>query len=346
MACPECFQDQGVKLLATKVAVAKPGACPNCGRNGHKKLRMSELEWVAHTFFVCGTIRLTDYGGAPAVQFNQHQTTSVEFPPWTKRDARLFERFLGIGFFLYGPRMWMVGEIEPLKSLQDSSSRSQVVDRIVSEYPVVTLGRDTLLYRIRKCPKRPDLENEYDSPPNGIEGNGRLDSKGFPVMYASSDLQICVHECRTTAEDETFVATLEPTRDLKLLDLTEVLNEKDLTEFESLDLAVHMLFLAPEHSYEISRAISLASHKVGHDGIIYPSYFSLLRTGAMPFKTSYGISHRQLPRMHAQEKAKIVPNIALFGRPIQDGLLVVRSINRLLINSVDYKLHFGPVTYR
>lgn len=58
--------------------------------------------------------------------------------------------------------------------------------------------------------------------------------KGLPIMYASQDLQICVHECRVTAEDDLYVATLAPSRDMKLLDLTELLTE-DVSEFESLD---------------------------------------------------------------------------------------------------------------
>jgi len=63
-------------------------------------------------------------------------------------------------------------------------------------------------------------------------------------LYGWPDLQVCVHECRAIAEDELFVATLAPTRTLTFLDLTEVLQEDGVTEFESLDLAIHMLFLA------------------------------------------------------------------------------------------------------
>jgi hypothetical protein len=71
---------------------------------------------------------------------------------------------------------------------------------------------------------------------------------------------------------------MRPTRDLKLLDLSGVLKE-DVTEFESLDMAIHMLFLAGGHSYSISRAIAADAHHRGYDGIIYPSYFSLVRLG-------------------------------------------------------------------
>ena len=78
-------------------------------------------------------------------------------------------------------------------------------------------------------------------------------------MYGSQDLPVCVHECRVTAEDELYVATLSPTRDLKLLDLSVLLREEDGTEFDSLDMAVHMLFLAGKHSYEISRDSAVAT---------------------------------------------------------------------------------------
>jgi hypothetical protein len=65
-----------------------------------------------------------------------------------------------------------------------------------------------------------------------------------------------------TAEDELFVASLAATRDLKLLDLTQLLYEEHVTEFDGLDMAVHMLFLAGPHSYEITRLIAQAAHAV------------------------------------------------------------------------------------
>ena len=86
-------------------------------------------------------------------------------------------------------------------------------------------------------------------------------------MYGSQDLQICVHECRVTAEDELYLATLAPARNLQLLDLTELLSEERVTEFESLDMAIHMLFLAGTHAYEITREIARAAHAAGYDGL-------------------------------------------------------------------------------
>jgi RES domain len=162
-------------------------------------------------------------------------------------------------------------------------------------------------------------------------------------MYGSQDLQVCIHECRVTAEDDLYVATLAPTRELRLLDLTELLLEDKVTEFENLDMAVHMLFLAGEHSYEIAREIAREAHGAGYDGLVYPSYFSLLRTGGTPFETSYGISHRRFPHLANREKAKIIRNLALFGRPIEQSAVALRCINRLILTQVGYGIQFGPV---
>jgi hypothetical protein len=164
------------------------------------------------------------------------------------------------------------------------------------------------------------------------------------MLYVSPDLQVCVHECRVTAEDELYVATLAPNRDLRLLDLAALIKE-DTTEFESLDMAVHMLFLAGAHSYEISREIAVAARRSEYDGLVYPSYFSLLRNGVMRFQTVYGISHRRIPRFQPYQEASAVPNVALFGHPIQQGSVTIRCINKLVLSRVSYEFRFGPVGF-
>ena len=257
---------------------------------------------------------------------------------------RLIEGVAGIGFFLYAPRLWMVGlNIEPLDALQNPIKRDKTLRRICDEYPEITLPKSHKFYRLRKNLERPQDFDQYDSSPVERTGCGRLDSGGFPVMYASQDLSICIHECRVAAEDEVFVATLTATQDLKLLDLTALLFQPDKSEFESLDMAVHMLFLAGEHSYEVCSTIALAAAEYGYDGLAYPSYFSLLRTGKVPFETTFGMSHRAIPKLADRERSKIVANLALFGRPVEQGKVEIRSINRLVLRRVQYDFHFGPI---
>jgi len=273
--CSNCFQDQGLRLDAEWIGIEDASACPKCGGTTGRKLTSDLVAELTHRFFVWGTLHRFDYGAAPMVQFNTHQSTSIDTSPWFEPDLRLIEEVLGVGFFYYGPRFWMFGEVEPLKALQDAATRAPVISRIINEYPATALTTEQAFYRIRREPAKPEEFGEYDSPPMSLAGSGRLDSNEFPVMYGSQDLQVCIHECRVTAEDDLFLATLLPTRDLRLLDLTELLYEENVTEFTSLDMAVHMLFLAGKHSYGISREIALAGHVAGYDGLVYPSYFSL-----------------------------------------------------------------------
>jgi len=77
----------------------------------------------------------------------------------------------------------MVGEVTPLKELQEPNTRSAVVQRIINEYPTRILEADEIFYRLRKGPKTPADFGEYDSPPIGVVGDGRFDFTDFPVMY-------------------------------------------------------------------------------------------------------------------------------------------------------------------
>ena len=343
--CSRCFSNDGLRLSAEEIGLLDNSVCPNCRATDGRKLTRYLIRLLSYRFFVWGTLHRTPYGAAPLVQFNErHAPDLVATSPWPEEDMRLIERAVGIGFFLYGPRFWMVGlNIEPLDALQDPMKRDKTLWRICDEYPEIILPKRHKFYRLRKNLEQPEDFSQYDSPPVEKAGCGRLDSEGFPVMYASQDLPICIHECRVAAEDEVFVATLATTQDLKLLDLTSLLFQPDKNEFESLDMAVHMLFLAGDHSYDICRAIALTAAEFGYDGLVYPSYFSLLQTGKVPFETTFGMSHRTIPKLAEQEQSKIVANLALFGRPVEQGKVEIRSINRLVLRKVQYDFHFGPV---
>ena len=344
--CSNCFHDQGLRLESFRIGVQEDCLCPNCGTRDGAKLNKELVTELAHHFFVRGTVHRKDYGAAPVLQFNDYhyQKSNVNFPEWLKEDVKTIEEAIKIGVFYYGPRLWMVGEVEPLKSLQDPLQRDAIIQRLLKEYPSRELSVDETFFRLRKDPERPSDQSEYDSPPNALAGRGRLDSTNLSVLYGSQDLEVCIHECRVTVEDELFVATLAPTRELKLLDLTDLIGN-DATEFESIDIAVHMLFLAGESSYDISREIGTAAKKSGFDGLIYPSYFSLVRTGSMPFETIYGISIRRFPSFKEYARSQAIPNLALFGRPLEEGRVKVDCINRLILDKISYDVQYGPVGY-
>lgn len=347
LLCSDCFTDEGLRIDASKLGFEEQGKCPNCPSLDGRKLTKELIEDLAQRFFVSGTTIRFDYGAAPIIQCNEHHfgRSDISSSDWLTNDINLLEKASQLGFFHYGPRLWMLGEVEPLKDMQDEQKRPQIIKRVLKEYPEKKLAKGEKFFRLRVCPKRPADPQEYDSPPIELAGKGRLDSIGFPIMYGSQDIDVCIHECRASTDDDIYVATLEPKQDLRLLDLTHLL-EEDVTEFESLDMAIHMLFLARSHSYEISRSIALAAKDKGFDGIIYPSFFSLIRTGGHPFETAYGLSLRRFHRMREQYvEAYTIKNFALFGRPLESGLVSIKCINRLVITQVGYMGHFGPVEY-
>lgn len=347
LLCSNCFTDEGLRIDAAKHGLEQQGECPNCQSSDGQKLTRDHIKALAWRFFVSGTTIRCDYGAAPVIQFNEFHYGKSDMAPsaWLENDIKLIEEAASIGFFHYGPRLWMIGEIEPLRSLQDLATRPGIIKRVLREYPEKTLSKGSKFYRLRANPGRSAEPSEYDSPPLEFAGRGRLDSPSFSVMYGSQDLDVCIHECRASTEDELYFATLKSQKDLRLLDLTHALEETE-TEFESLDMAIHMLFLARSHSYDITRDIALAAKDVGFDGVIYPSFFSLIRTGSHPFETAYGLSLR---RFHPEQKQYVeettIRNLALFGRPMESGLVKVECINRLILTHVGYRGHFGPVEY-
>jgi hypothetical protein len=346
--CVACFSDHGLRLDADRIGIPHALPCPNCGAQGTKKLTPYLVRVLASQFFVRGSVRRFSYGSAPLVQFNEARFQDGDYlgPSWLQKDVALISGKGRVGLFRYGPRLWMLGQIEPLEALQDPLQRAAIIDRILKEYPERTLPQDEIFYRLRANPENPVAKGEYDSPPEKFLGRGRLDSPEQPILYGSQDIEGCVHECRVTVEDELYLASLKPTRNLKLLDLTAVLHEEHVTEFESLDMAVHMLFFAADHSYTITRAIAIAASKAGFDGLLYPSYFSQARSGAMPLETAYGISVRRFPNTSQYAISGIFSNIALFGRPLKEGTLAVTCIDRLVIHKVHYDFRFGPAPDR
>ncbi|WP_202961905.1 RES domain-containing protein [Legionella oakridgensis] len=223
------------------------------------------------------------------------------------------------------------------------TEQQAILDRIINEYPSRTLHTEDIFYRLRINPDKTHHHADYDSPPENIIKKGRLESKKLPILYCSQDIETCIHECRTTAEDNLYIAVLNPTKELKVIDLTPIVGNDDETEFESLDIAIHMLFMASKHSYNISREIALEIYNNGFDGLIYPSYFSTLRTGATPLETILGISIRKIPQLTEYAESQIKSNIALFGRPIQDEKVTIKGINRIVLKKVIYDYDFGPV---
>ncbi len=353
VACSECFGNEGLRLDAAGIGKEDSSACYRCGAIGGAKLTKYSLAVLAQSFFVKGSIHRTEFGATPLIKFNDRRETEFgTFPGWPSSDAALFEEILKIGFFWYGPPEWQAGINENLEKLEQEDEREQVIARILQTYPAEILIEKDKFYRLRKFPgDEYSLGNfdstdwsQFDSPPLSAKTgeSGRLESLNIPVLYGSPDIQTCLHECRVTVEDALFLATLRPVRNLKLLNLVSFPDEPHTHPSENLDHAMVMLFLTGSHAYPISRTIAQAAHDAGYDGLVYLSFFSMLRNGVQPFESYFGLSKRSIPELKPMEAAKMIPNLAIFGRPIQEGILTVTSINRVILRKVTYSIHFGP----
>jgi hypothetical protein len=303
---------------AQRIGKKNDADCLHCKSRTGFKLTIEDINALAFQYFVQGSYLKTDYGGAHRVQFNDHWygERQVRFLPDLTKDAHLIEDTCKIGFFYYGPSMWHVGGNTPLENLLNPTTRPETVAKIVSSFKRVNIDEETRLFRIRINPDKPWQHTEYDSAPKG-KSTARFSNGGEEVWYGSEDLEICFHECRVAISDDLYVATVHPTCSLTLLDLTSDTPESG-TPFDSLNVAVTQLFYAEKHSYEISTEIRKQAHAAKLDGIVFPSYFS-------------------------QIKEDRIPNIALFGAPIASDRLSIKSIDRVILETVVYASHFGPV---
>ena len=67
----------------------------------------------------------------------------------------------------------------------------------------------------------------------------------------------------------------------------------------------------------------------------------MLRNGVQPFDTYFGLSSRSIPGHRPTEAAKMIPNLSIFGRPIQQCTVTVTSINRVILYETNYSVRFG-----
>lgn len=111
LLCSDCFSDEGLRIDAAKSGLEQEGECPNCKSRESRKLTKKHVERLAWRFFVSGTTVRYEYGAAPVIQFNEYHygKSTVAPSPWLKKDIKLIEEAAHIGFFHYGPRLWMVG---------------------------------------------------------------------------------------------------------------------------------------------------------------------------------------------------------------------------------------------
>lgn len=319
--CSECFKDYGLKKMAERIGTKGNALCQNCGSRTGVVLDKDNLDLLCSNYFVNGSYNSVDYGGSPVLMMMDGDNSSdYKVHRSLEHDIRLILKKKNMTPTAYGPAMWRVGITEWMERLTSKNwkKRDRAVKELIDRCGVKKLDIASQFYRIRTKLEDAIDERNFDAPPSQKYNGGRFNVREGVVFYASFDVETCIHECRVSMEDMLYVATLEPCRTLRLLDLCDVKeSETEYTPFEDLPLAVKQIFGAGEHSYGITRIISKFAKMQGFDGIVYPSYFNSVRKE--PFV-----------------------NLVLYGQVVKNKIVRVKSIDRIRLDQVEYKFDYGP----
>lgn len=327
LMCSACFEDAGLELEARRYGKAKGIACRLCGSKTGHFLDSAALEDLAYQFFSYST-------AANSYQMNvavlgiggDHEDTVQEMRPETWRDWRRIKAILGGSLFYRSPRLFYLGVTNHFGEY-GSLQKQFVRDEIVPKLREMKLSCSTEMYRIRLNLTEATRfdEAQFDAPPDGRRrGFGRFDYSKSPVLYASPNLQVCIHECRVTLADEIFVATLSPVKPLRLIDLTGNFDQPaEIDPFDDLEWFFRgLMYSSRSNVYRYCRRIAQEIRsETGADGFAYNSFFTNIAGDA---------------------EGKTI-NYALFGHPIAEGKLWVDSINTVKLNSIRYGFHLGPL---
>lgn len=320
IGCSECFDDIGLRKVTEKSGNSAPGPCPNCGSLEGSKLTRNSLELACVEFFVRGSIFSCKGWFAPMLQFNycDRPIDEVGREP-LRKDIRLLSEAFGLKVFLYGPPLWMFGK--PVEEGGEQSWETSDYQKICDYHNERELDSSATFFRVQRNIEFTPQDARFCSPPEEFRTTyGRFDSLKLPVLYCSLDVETCLHESRVSLEDDIFVATMHPTRTLRLLDLTSPKSDSDISPFD--EPRVWLKSLIYDHgSYDVCQQLASHISSLGYDGFVVQSYF------------------QQAARAkHA--------NLCLFGRPVVSGSIGVEGVNKVNLHNVSYEFGFGPAVFK
>jgi hypothetical protein len=336
--CAECFSNVGLRSEAAHIGNQDARPCENCASRNGAALDQDGLDKLMTRFFVEGsrqpylpTVYRIDYSNVG----KQH--TPVRFDETLQHDYELIAkrlqslryhapklRIMGLG----GPYWDFTDALKSFDEKGDRESLAQVCTEILKRCSDACLERGERIYRIRTNPKRIQDPQDIDTPParnDTTRGSGRFDSGDLPVLYASSDVETALHESRVRLGDEIVLGTLEVSIRQKLVDLDAV--KVCLEGGRNLNADHHYFLRARLGSqepidYRMLRIIAFEARLAGFDGIKFRSFYSTLR-----------------------ENYESAVNYALFGYPIKEGRLKLKSWNTVRLLKASYDFQFGPLPH-
>jgi RES domain len=334
LLCSNCFHDIGLKLEAQRIGRwRRPNkSCPNCASRDGYTLDSKTLHALQRQFFSRATAPnqfRDDIAVLGLVEDDPPYTDiGLTLRPEAQADWDLIQSKVGGRLFYRSPRLFFLG-ITNHFGLHQSLPKDVVRNDIVPKLRFTEIDPVAPFYRIRVNLTDANKfdEGQYDSPPKPRRRRfGRFDNPKLPLLYASPNLQVCIHECKVTLADDIFVATVAPTRTLRLLDLSGNYDQPEFIDpFDDLLWFFRGLMnTSLPHVYRYCRRIAQTIKEMTDaDGFLYNSYYTNV----------------------AGDTGGKAINYALFGHPISEGKLRIVSINTIRLNRITYDYHLGPLFY-
>lgn len=331
LLCSNCFRDVGLRLEAERIGrwSRLRKTCPNCGRRDGYNLNVKALGELREQFFSRATAPnqfRDDIAVLGVIEDQESHDIGLKLRPEAEADRLLIESKIRGRLFYRSPKLFFLGITNHFGE-QNSLSKDVVRNSIVPKLRFTEIEPSEVFYRIRVNLSNQDKfeEAQYDAPPKPRRrGFGRFDNPKLPLLYGSPNLQVCIHECKVTLADDIFVASLLPTRKLKMIDLTGNYDQpEDVDAFDDLFWFFRGLMNSNFPSvYRYCRRVAQAIRDLTDaDGFIYNSYYTNV----------------------AGDTGGPTINYALFDRPLADGKLKVASVNTIRLNRVTYDYHLGPI---
>lgn len=331
MLCVGCLTNYGLRTEAAKLGhLSKDGQpCTGCGSVAAVLITKEQVDQLLERFFVHGST-------APTGRWESIYSLSGSRPDSTRppvfdrtlqRDFEVLREHSSGSLILNAPSTWRLGhtliaeDVSRAIGQQDSVAISKHLDRVIAHCKTTVIDVGTSIFRVRRNVESPFDDGQYDTSPH--TSSSRFSDGSVSVMYGAFDIETCIHEARVLAEDEITVGTLQPTRELRVLDLTDIPYDAPSDgagEGGDIFYFVNARLLLGARSAE-AHAFGRRVRERGFEGIVYPSFFSDVRLDRTRF-----------------------PNVAIFGHPIRDQVLALQSLNNLRVDTIRYEYTFGPVT--
>lgn len=325
--CSDCFRDAGIARTCAEIGRRSRKACPQCGSTSGYGVTRDELHELVFQFFVGGSY-YHGLGGYTPILITpgvRPQNEDIGLRTETRRDWDLIRPLSGQYLNYNAPALWKLGYTEHWDA-DDSGDEIEwkVTDagaeRAISEAPARELRAGADLYRIRlNLDEQVEVkDHEFDTPPADMTREpGRFDSPDVPLFYGGWNIDVCLHEMRLSNRDAVTVATCRTLRNVRLLDITGDDCKRGDTQFaDPLHFFNGLVFSNERHKE--CRFLARKIRDAGYDGFTFQSYHA-------PLMYSPGV------------------NVALFGWPIRDGKVAVRSMNNVFISRIKAEYQLGPL---